>query len=156
MQGTEHAKSPAALLQVSQETPWKRDDAKHDETGHVQELDCVAGHLLCCVTCHYVVWSLLLGEIFQETRTVHQADFFTRGFITLLKAEKYLNTYHCPSHAIQITQPLVTAKQIVRGQVHLQYFYCQMPLVKGQNTVGSWAKFKKKVKKSVESTFPDF
>lgn len=82
MQGTEPAKSPAALLQVSQEKPWKRDDLKHNKTGHIQELDFLAGHSLYCVTCHYVVWSLLLREIFQETRTVHQADFFTRDFIT--------------------------------------------------------------------------
>lgn len=119
MQGTEHAKSPAALLQVRQEKTWKRDDQKHNKTGHVQGLDCLAGHSPCCVMCHYVVWSLLLGEIFQETRTVSQADFFTRDCIILLKAEKYLNNYHCPNHAIQSAQHLVTIKQIVRGQVHL-------------------------------------
>lgn len=74
---------------------------------HVQELGCLTGQHLCCLTCQQIIWSLLLGQTFQETGTVHRVDFSARYFVSVLKAEKHPNTYSHLSHATKITQPLV-------------------------------------------------
>lgn len=136
MQDAECANCPAALLQVSQDNPLKRDGPKHNNPGRLlnagTELSFSSLAVLHDMSVGYL--DFIAGTNLSGNRDSPPGWFFTRVFITVLKVEKHLCTFSFPSHAIQIMQPLVIIKQIARGQISLWCFCYLILLVNGQNT----------------------